>query len=370
MIYQDNITEKEFMNLAKQRGVCISIYLTTPHLNGNVLTDRLNFNHMASKAIEQASFLGDKQEVEKIEQRLRDLFDDYVFWIYQGKSLAVLANSERLITYRLSYDVSNISKAGGRFYLKPLLPALHPQEIMVLAISQKSVNLYEFSSAEKLNAINVDHLPNDLSEATGRVLQKNSVDSARLRDDTGKKVLQLQFMRAIEKAVKPVVSAKNLPLIIATTKELASLYRSVNSYYLLSEEGVVGSVENISHDDLIYSLKPIVLKIRGESLNKWRNEFKDKTNASLASSDLATIAKLSSQGQVSKLLVDVDSMTYGCFDDNGDFQLLDEGNGQSYDLVDEIVERVMSFGGDVLAVRNNEIVPSELLPISASFRWA
>jgi hypothetical protein len=369
MIYQDNITDKEFMALAKERGVCVSIYLKTPHVNQNVSIDRLNFNHMISEAIQQASILGDKDQIEKIEHRLKDLFNDYVFWIYQGKSLAVLANSERLITYRLPYEVSNVSKVSSRFYLKPLLPALHPQGVLVLAVSQKSVNLYEFTAAEKLISIQVAHLPADLSEATGRILQKNSADNARLRDDTGKKVLQLQFMRVIEKAIKPVVSAINLPLILATTKELASLYRSVNSYYLLQDEGILGSVENITQEVLKELLRPVVLKIKDENIKKWNNEFENRNNLALASSDLATIARLASQGQISKLLVDVDTAIYGRFDESGDFQLLDEGNIQSYDLVDEVVERVMSFGGEVFAVRNDETVPENLLPISASFRW-
>jgi hypothetical protein len=370
MIYQDSITEKEFLKLSKERGFCVSIYFPTPHQNLSFQADRLSFNHMVDAVMKQAYLTGPKVEVEKIEQRLRELSNDHVFWIYQGKSLAVLANSERMITYRLSYDVANLAKASDRFYLKPLLPALHPQGALVLAISQKSVNLYEYTPTEQLVAINVPHLPADLLEATGRDLQQNGVAKARLRDETGKKVVQQQFMRAIEKAVKPIAQSLNLPLILATTKELAGLYRSVNSYYLLSSESIVGSVENISHDELVSLTKPIVSKIRGESLEKWDSEFNERRNEALTSTDLATIAKLASQGQVSKLLVDVDSVVYGRFDDSGSFQLLEEGNNKSYDLIDEIVDRVLSFGGEVMAVRNDEAVPDYLLPISASFRWA
>jgi hypothetical protein len=177
-------------------------------------------------------------------------------------------------------------------------------------------------------------------------------------------------MRVVEKAIKPVVSSFNLPLIIATTKELAALYRSVNSYYLLEDEGVVGSVENVTSESLIDSLKPIIFKIKHEKIKKWNNEFENRSNQALASSDLATIARLASQGQISKLLVDVDSVVYGQFDDGGDLQILEGDNIQSYDLIDEVVDRVMSFGGEVLAVRNDETVPEHLLPISASFRWA
>lgn len=369
MIYQDLITEKNFLELSKERGVCVSIYLTTSHLLQNTPIDRLNFRHMVENVLEQASTVSKKEEMEQIENQLKKLLDDDIFWIYQGKSLAVLVSSKHIVTYRLAYDVSNLSKASDRFYLKPLLPALHPQGALLLAISQKSVHLYEFTMTEELVEVDVPNLPADLTDATGRVLQRNGVADARLRDDTGKKVLQLQFIRTIEKAVKPVVAKYNLPLVLATTEEMASLYRTINSYNLLSPESIIGSVENKTTEDLINLTKPVVLKLRSKTLEQWNKEYMERSNEALTSSDLATIARLASQGQVSRLLVDVDSVIYGRFDDAGAYKLLDEKNVHSYDLIDEIVDRVMTSGGEVLAVRHNETIPGNLLPISASFRW-
>jgi hypothetical protein len=369
MIYQDNISEQDFLQLSKERSLCISIYLTTSHLLQKSPVDRLNFRHMISQSIEQAQVLGEKDEVENIEKQLVALLNDDNFWIYLGKSLAVLATADRLITYRISYDVANMAKASDRFYLKPLLPALHPMSVNILAISQKSVHLYEFTSTEQLILIDVPTMPSDLTDATGRVLQKNGVAEARLRDETGKKVLQLQFIRAIEKSIRPMLIVTNIPLVLATTEELAGLYRSINTYPLLSNETIVGSVENKSINDLVESTKSIVLKLRNHILEKWNNDYNERCNEALASSDLATIARLASQGQVSKLLVDVNSVIYGRFDETGSYKLLEENNVLSYDLIDEIVDRVLTFGGEVMAVRNDETIPSHLLPISASFRW-
>lgn len=369
MIYQDLITEKEFLNLSKERGVCVSIYLPTSHLLEKTPIDRLNFRHMADSALEQAYGVGERNEVEQIELQLKKILKDDYFWIYQGKSLGVLVTSKNIKTYRLPYEINNFAKASDRFYLKPLLPALHPQAALILTISQKSVHLYEFTIAEKLIEISVPGLPSDLVEATGRVLQRNGVAEARLRDDSGKKVLQLQFVRAIEKALKPILIKYNLPLVLATTEEIAGLYRSINSYPFISDENILGSVENKTIEDLISLSKPVAQRLRSQKLDKWSKEYADRSNEAMTSSDLATIAKLASQGQVSRLLVDVDSVIYGRFDDQGTYRILDEKNIQSYDLIDEIVDRVMSAGGEVLAVRHNEAVPGNLLPISASFRW-
>jgi hypothetical protein len=369
MIYQDNITEENFLDLSKDRGVCISIYLQTSHIVQSSPVVRLNFRHMIDQAIEQAYDLGEKYQVSLIEKHLKELLNDDLFWIYQGKSLAVLVSNKRFITYRLAYEVTNSAKASDRFYLKPLLPALHPQGALVLAISQKQVTLYEFTPSEELVALTVPDMPSDLTDATGRVLQRNGVAEAKLRDDSGKKVLQLQFVRAIEKAIKPIAMLYNIPLILASIDEILSMYLSLNSYSLLSLEHIVGSVENLTIETLTDLTKPIVLKIRNESLRKWNQDYLECSNEDLSSSDLATIARLASQGQVRKLLVGVDSAIYGRIDEAGTYKLLDENNVHSYDLIDEIVDRVMNYGGEVLAVRNDETVEASLLPISASFRW-
>lgn len=369
MIYQDQISEHDFLELSKNRNACVSIYMTTSHLLQNIQADKLKFRSLYERALEQLKTIMRRIDVDIIEQRLLKLLNDDYFWIYQGKSLCVVANTDYLKTFRLAYEVMNVAKASDRYYLKPLLPSLHPQVVLVLAISQNSVNLYKFTSSEELKKIDVPNLPEDLIETTGRVLQRNGVAENRLRDESGKKVLQLQFVRAIEKAVKPIVSAYNLPLILATTEEIFSLYKTINTYYLLSNDFVVGSVENLTNVDLIELAKPIVKKIRNNMLEKWQREFVDKTSEAKTSSDLATIAKLASQGQVSRLLVDIDTAVYGAFDEFGSYKLLDEGNVHSYDLLDEIVERVLTFGGEVLPVRHNEVIPETMLPISASFRW-
>jgi hypothetical protein len=369
MIYQDKITKKDFLELSRNRELCVSIYLKTSNLLQDLPNDRLCFRHLVDHATEQASQIYDKKEVQLVEKQLVDLLNDDIFWIYQGKSLGVLVTKENLITYRLGYEVINIAKASDRFYLRPLLPAIHSISVLVLAISQKSVNLYKLIPTEKLVLVNLPEMPTSLEELTARPLQKNSVAEAKLRDDTGKKVLQLQFVRAIEKVIKPYVQAANLALIVATTEELFSLYKSINTYHKLSNEQIIGSVENISTQELTDLVKHIVLKLRNEVIVNWEKEFIEKSDTAKSSSDFATIVKLASQGQISKLLVDLNSVFYGQIDQFGDYKILEEKSVDSYDMIDEVVDRVMSSGGDVLAVRNDETVPDRLVPISASFRW-
>jgi hypothetical protein len=261
MIYRDNISEKEFLKLAETRGVCLSIYFNCSRTINETHLDQLILRQLTKEAFEQVSYQVDKEnEFKKIEIQINELTLDEDFWFYKGYSLAILVNKNQFLTYRLPYQVKNSSKVSDRFYILPLLPSLNLSNAYVLAISQKNVTLYQYMDNEELNIVDVPNLPLDIVQYNGRILQRNSVADSKLRDGTGKKVLQLQFIRAIEKVVKNFISSSHMHLILATTEEFISFYQSVNCYSLLSKYTIIGSVENVLKNDLTQSAKNVLLK--------------------------------------------------------------------------------------------------------------
>ncbi len=370
MLYSDPVTPQEFLALCQDRGICVSIYLPTTPITQETQADRTNLRNLINAATEQAQAIADKKTVAAIEDNLLDLLDDDQFWIHQAHGLGILATPERLITYRLVYPVASLAEVSDRFHLKPLIPAFQPKAAFVLAISQKSVNLYEFTPNGELIPLKVEDLPADFSAVTQRTLQRDTAPSGRLQGGEGKKVLQRQFMRAIEQALRPMLAGSNIPLILATTSELQAMYRSVSHYPLLAQDAVTSSVENLPLTDLTQGVQPIVQKLRHLRLEGWHQEFVQHSNQSRTSSDLATIAKLASRGQVSKLLVDTDSTLYGTLDETGSLTLAEGRSGESYEVIDEIIARVLSNGGEVLGVRQDDPEVASLLPISAILRWS
>ena len=370
MLYSDPITTQDFLALCQERGTCVSLYLPTTPVTQDTQADRINLSNLITAATEQALAIATKTEVAEIEEQLLDLLDDDDFWSHQANGLGILVTPARLVTYRLVYSVESLAEVSDRFHLKPLIPAFQPKTAFVLAISQKSVNLYEFTPNHELITLSVEDLPADFSAVTNRTLQRDAAPSGRLQGGEGKKVLQRQFVRAIDQAMRPVMTGSNVPLILATTSDLQALYRSVSNYSMLVEEAVTGSVENLPMPELTESVKPIVQNLRHQRLESWEQEFQQRSNESRASSDLTTIAKLASRGQVAKLLVDTDSTIYGSLDDNGSLTLAEGRSGESYGVMDEIINRVMLNGGEVLGVRQDDPEVGSLLPISAILRWA
>jgi hypothetical protein len=82
------------------------------------------------------------------------------------------------------------------------------------------------------------------------------------------------------------------------------------------------------------------------------------------------IAKLATRGQVSHLLVEVDAVQYGTLSDTGEMTLSDTRSAETYDVINEIVIRVIENGGEVLGVLTEADAPKELMPMAAVLRWA
>lgn len=372
MIYRDAIRDSEFLQLAAERGACVSIFLPTSRVTQDAQADRIRFGNLARQAMAQAAAIADKRAIRAMEALAQQLAEDEVFWAYQAHGLGVLLTPERIRSYRLAYEVKAASEVSDRFHLKPLVPALQPKSAYVLALAQKHVKLHEFTPARELLEVEVPNLPRDISAVTARLQPADPEAVPKLVDGDGmRKVLLTQFVRAVERAVRPVVSASQVPLILAATDEIRAIYRSLNHYELLAAQMLGGSVDTPQEEEeLRKAVIPIVQELRQARLDRWVALYRQRQGDNRAIADLATIARLATQGQVSHLLVDIDQVQYGQLDERGNLALTPERSAESYDVIDETIVRVMQAGGEVLAVRQDENAPGELLPIAAVLRWA
>ncbi len=372
MIYRDAIQDNEFLQLAAVRGICVSIFLPTSRVTQDAQRDRIQFRNLAREAMTQAATIADKRALRAMEAMVQELADDQVFWAYQAYGLGVLLTPESIRTYRLGHEVGAMAEVSDRFHLKPLVASLRPKSAYVLALAQKQVRLYEFTPARELLDIEVPDLPRDISAVIAPAQPADPAAVPKLVDSDGmRKVLLTQFVRAVEQAVRPVVRASHVPLILAATEEIGAIYRSLNHYELLAEQAVGGSIDTAQEqEELRKAIVPIVQELRQARLDRWLALYRQRQGEQRASADLASIARLASQGQVSHLLVDLDQVRYGRLDERGNLALTPERSAESYDVIDEIIVRVMQAGGEVLAVRQDENAPGELLPVAAVLRWA
>ncbi len=359
MLYVDIPTQPELMRLVGARGAAhVSFYLATSPETDKIQTSRIELGNLLRKAEAQLEAAGvAKRTIWPIGEQVNDLIDDDEFWKFQANGLAVFVTPESLATYRLPTHLESAVQVSDRFHLKPLIRAVSvPQHAFVLALAENEVRLIEFFSDMPAQEIRVPGMPRDAASAVGTANINSRSASGRIQGGEGQKVRLRQFARKVDAALRPVLSGRHEPLILAAADPLLSIFRSVNSYSDLVEEAIDRSPARVGSDELAALARPIMDARHAARLARLRDLFGARSSEGRATQDIAQAARAATFGAVDTLLVDIDEVIPGTVDDTtGAVSFADSPDAATYGVVDEIAGRVLANGGRVYGVRSADI---------------
>ena len=343
--------------LDSRRPASVSIYLATdPVTHGD--GERIELGDLASEAERQLAAAGTaKAEVATIADSLADLAGDSEFWRFQARSLAVFATPEALTTFRLPNRLESLVEVSDRFHVKPLLRALtFPQVALVLALAQGSVRLIEVAPDVEPGPVAVPDLPSDAASWAGKGSIRDRGPSGRLQGAEGQKVRMRQYARGVDHALRPLLGGLHVPLILAATEPLDSIFRSVSTYPHLAHSSIAGNPETTSDAELAAAARTVIDEINAAALADVQELYRSREAESRAAADLAVVARAATFGAVDTLLVDIDESVPGTVDEEtGAVELSEAADAVDYGVTDEIVRRVWRTGGTVLAVRREDV---------------
>jgi len=342
---------------------CVSIYLSTTPLPKDADMARVELKNQVSEAVQQLRAAGtDRHLIEQQEEILVDLIEDVDFWRLLSYSLAIFATPTSVRTFRLPNRLSTALEVSDRFYLKPLLRAVtFPQAAFVLALAQNSVRLLEISAESPVYAVSVPGLPSDVADAVGLPsingrTQDSHIMGGRIQGGEGQKVRMRQYARAIDRALRPVLSGLDLPLILAAAEPLAGIYRSVNSYPNLTDAIIGGNAEETPDEDLGRAARGILDELYAAELDELVDRMARRAAHGRAVTDLSDVARAATYGAVETLFVDIDQSVPGLVDEEtGAVTLSDSEDAVSYGVVDEILRRALLSGAEIFAVRADDM---------------
>jgi hypothetical protein len=367
-LHTDIPTRSELEQLLDVRDpLCVSLYVPTSPLTQEAQAGRIELKTLTADATRQLEEAGvARRAVTELREPLEELVDDDDFWAEQARSLAIFAAPGAVRTFRLPNRLTSEVEVGDRFYVKPLLRAVtFPQAAFVLALAAGGVRVVEVAAEGPAEAVDVPGLPPDLAGSLGAAVERSG--SARLIGAEGDKVRLRQFARKVDHALRGLLAGRQLPLILAATEPLESIYRSVNSYPALAATAIRGNPDALTDDDLAAAARSVLDELYAAELAAVRGEFGARFHDGRASSDLATVARAATAGAVDTLLVDIDDKVPGVVDEeSGAVALAEHDDATSYGVVDEIARRVLLNGGRVLAVRQEDL--PEPTPVAAILR--
>jgi hypothetical protein len=224
-----------------------------------------------------------------------------------------------------------------------------------LALAQKSARVIEVSPDLPAETVRVDGLPSD----AGRAIQGAGIvdhwPSGRIRGSEGQKVLLRQFARNIDKALRPLLSGSDIPLVLAAAEPLESIYRSVNSYGHLARAAIEGNPEEITNGELAERARSVLDDIYRKELSDWKELFASRDNEGRATTDIAQSARAAVAGAIESMVVDIDEIVPGHMNDDGSIVFAKQPKSSNYDLVDEIAKSVIVTGGRIIGARKSDI---------------
>jgi hypothetical protein len=355
--------------LTDRAGPCVSIYVATSPITQEAEASRIELKNLAADAMGQLEAEGvERGVVPEMREALDELGDDEDFWAEQARSLAIFAAPGMLRTYRLPNRLSNAVEVADRFFIKPLLRAVtFPQAAFVLALAAGSVRLVEVLPDGPPFTVKVPDLPNDAASAAGKSSISDRSPSRRLQGSEGEKVLLRQYARKVDHALRGVLTGLELPLILAATEPLESIYRSLNTYPHLADTALGGSPDGVGDAELATEARAVLDDVYASELAALRDLFEQRLAQDRTSTDVATVARAATYGAVDTLLVDIDEKMPGYVDEESGAVTPAEDDASSYGVLDEVARRVLLTGGRVLAVRSSDIPGGG--PVAAILRY-
>jgi hypothetical protein len=351
-------TRAEIDRLLEHRApTSVSIYLPTdPASTGE--PERIEFKTLAAQATSQLRDAGtDGKVLRQLDEEIEDLYDDEEFWRYQARSLATFATPEWLVTYRLPNRLLSQVEASDRFHLRPMLRTLtFPHVAFVLALAQGSVRVVEVTPDLDPAPIKVDDLPSDVAGAAGKSSISDKAPIRRIQGAEGQKVRMRQYARRVDQALRSLLNGLEVPLILAATEPIDSIFRSVNTYPHLLAQSISGNPETASDAELAVGARAVLDGLYAAELGEIQDLHGHRSADGRALSDVAEVARAATFGAVDTLLVDIDAAVPGTVDEqSGAVTFAPAAAGDVHDVTDEIARRAWLSGARVLAVRGQDI---------------
>lgn len=372
------LNKSTFDALIQYRGwPCASIYLPTHPGGFEGQTGRIRLKNLLAQAEEQLVSRGVRPvEAHDFLADAHELVGNEVFWRNQTEGLAVFVSPEATRPFYLPASVAELAAVNSRFHVAPLLPLVdQATDFYILAVSENRVRFLKADRwhaseaapadlpANAKEALHYDH-PSDTRQFHTAVLGAGMSKLGAYHGSGNffeqEKSELLEYFRAIDRALHPVLCDQRAPLVFAGVEYLFPIFRQANTYPHLSESHVSGNPDTWSdgqlHEKAWKSIAPEFEKPKQAALGRYAELAGD----GMKSDDLRVILKAAQQGQVETLLVAPEQPVWGKWDETqGRLRLDPERRDDSNDMLDLAIVETLARRGAAYCVPSTELPPGK-----------
>lgn len=370
-------TERLRERLIPPAPPCISVYLPTHRHHPDNVQDPIRFKNLV---VQVEASLREKYPVRDVRaalDRFHRLSGDAAFWNHTLDGLAVLAADGVFDVIQLRAPVPERIVVAESFHLKPLLRAVQTADhFHVLGLSRDRIQLWE-GDRYGLDPVDLTEFPATVQEALGSELTEphkgvvsgggaTHFGTGGRKDELG--IDAERFFRFIDKEVHDRFSKPaGVPLILVGLAQNAAEFRKLSKNPFLSANGATGDPGAFTADALRAAVWDVVLPQYLARLGQFADDFHAARARQLASADVSDVARAATEGRVGRLLIDADKVIPGTLASDGAIRPADLSHPDVDDLLDDIAERALLTGAEVV------VVPHDRMPtdtgLAAVFRY-
>jgi hypothetical protein len=353
----------------------VSVYQPTHRHHPDNTQDPIRFRNLLRQAQASLRRAHDEASIDAVLAPLASLADDADFWNHATDGLAAFSSPGVFRVFRLQRSMPELAIVADSFHLKPLLRVVQSADrFQVLALQADTIRLYEGNR----DALDEVPLAPEVLAASQRALadHEGATRGGGLRhgsrkDEADKDVAK--FFRAVDRAVDEHHSRRGgLPLLLAALPEHQGAFRRLSGNPLLMEDGVAIGPSALSVAQLRESAWRAFEPRYLERLGALVERFGAARGRGLGTEDPNELAPAADAGRVGTLLVEARRVLPGRLVPTGTVPPLaaepaDLAEPGVDDLLDDLAERVLRTGGEVV------VVPRERMPtatgLAATFRF-
>lgn len=365
-------------------GFCISLYMPAHRAGRETEQDPIRFKNLLRQAEERLLAEGMRSaDAQSFLKKPQSLLQDQAFWQYQSDGLALFCSADIFCFFRLPVEFDQLLVVADRFHVKPLLPILTSDStFFILAVSQSHLRLLE-ATRHTVDEIELEDVPQSLAETLPEGFPENQLQfHTGTPSGTGNRPAVFhghdlsneiknrlrQWFRAIDKKVAGLLSDVQSPLVLAGVDTLFPLYREVNTYPHLMEEGIAGNPDGTKPEELHRQAWAIVEPEFRKEREAGAARYREWAGTGKTATDIAEVVVAAHHGRIDVLFVAIGVQVWGRFDPDRDRVSIHRSpEPGDEDLLDLSAIRTLSKGGMVYVVPQED-VPDQGI-VAALFRY-
>ncbi|HEY5556685.1 hypothetical protein [Acetobacterium sp.] len=372
---------KEFPHplMEKGKSPVISIYIDTNIKKPDRLENPIRFKNLVREAQEA---LKDKEV-----KGFRDLFslfkqmeEDIIFWEGATEGMAILADEEECIVYKLPISVTSRAIVSDSYYIKPLLKSYQLNgRYHVLGLNRDRFFLFE-ADHYGLHQISLDEKDSTMEGVLGTQTTEGHLSHASTGGEQStyhgyggakdeRKVDEEKFFRHVETFVEEQHSKQyKIPLILVGLDEHQGEFRKISKNPYLIKEGIKSDIEAMDEKMLYEKVQNVMMDIFRQQLKERMEIFNQAHSKDMGSNDVVEIARAITEGRVEVLYLEENKVHPGRYEPS--HGTITEGVAEDFyvgDIYDDMAEAVLSRGGEVV-ILESEDMPTES-DLAAVYRY-